>query len=60
MSYEWDHNCAVVDRMFYWSYFIRGTTFLAVSLTLKDLWFIRKNWYADRAMKRLPIVINLN
>lgn len=60
MSYEWDYNCAIVDRLFYWEYFIRGTTLTALALTCKDLWFIRRNWYADRAMKRLPIVIILN
>jgi hypothetical protein len=54
--YDWDHNCAVVDRLFYWEYFIRGTTFTALALTAKDLWFIRVNWYADRAYKRLPVV----
>jgi hypothetical protein len=56
MSYEWDYNCAIVDRMFYMQYILRGTTFLAVALTCKDLWFIRINWYADRAQRRLPIV----
>jgi hypothetical protein len=60
MSYEWDYNCAIVDRLFYWEYFIRGTTLTALALTGKDLWFIRRNWYADRAMKRLPIVIISN
>jgi hypothetical protein len=55
-SYEWDQNCAVVDRLFYMEYMIRGTTFTALALTLKDLWFIRRNWYADRAYKRLPVV----
>ena len=60
MSYEWDYNCAIVDRLFYWEYFIRGTTLTALALTCKDLWFIRRNWYADRAMKRLPIVIISN
>lgn len=58
MSYEWDKNCAVVDRMSYWQYFIRGTTSVAAILTLKDLLFIRKNWYASRAIKRIPIVYN--
>ena len=58
-AYEWDHNCAVVDRLFYWEYFIKGTTATAVALTMKDLWFIRSNWYADRAFKRLPVVINI-
>jgi hypothetical protein len=58
--YDWDHNCAVVDRLYYWEYFIRGTTFTALALTVKDLWFIRVNWYADRAFKRLPVVNNNN
>lgn len=59
-NYEWDHNCAVVDRLFYWEYFIRGTTFVATVMTCKDLWFIRRNWYADRAIKRIPIVYFIN
>jgi hypothetical protein len=58
MSYDWDKNMAVVDRLFYWEYFIYGTTFTAGILTLKDLWYIKVNWYADRAKRRLPIVNN--
>ncbi len=56
-NYDWDKNCAVVDRMFYWEYFIRGTTFTALLLSAKDLWFIKQNWYVDRAKRRLPFVI---
>ena len=59
MSYEWDHNCAVVDRLYYWEYFIRGTTFCAIALYAKDFWYIRQGFYADRAYKRLPVVNNL-
>jgi hypothetical protein len=55
-DYEWNYNCAIVDRLCYWEYFIKGTTFTALALTAKDLWFIRVNWYADRAFKRLPVV----
>lgn len=55
-DYEWNYNCAIVDRLYYWEYFIRGTTLTALALTMKDLWFIRRNWYADRAFKRLPVV----
>lgn len=57
-NYDWDKNCAVVDRMFYWEYFLRGTTFTALLLSAKDLFFIKQNWYVDRARRRLPIVIN--
>lgn len=56
-NYDWDKNCAVVDRMFYMEYFIRGTTFTALLLSAKDLFFIKQNWYVDRARRRLPIVI---
>jgi hypothetical protein len=56
-NYDWDKNCAVVDRMFYWEYFLRGTTFTALLLSAKDLFFIKQNWYVDRARRRLPIVI---
>jgi hypothetical protein len=52
-DYEWNYNCAIVDRMYYWEYFIRTTTFAAVALSCKDLWLIKRNWYADRALKRL-------
>lgn len=55
-DYEWNQNCAVVDRLYYWEYFLRGTTAAALTLTVKDLWFIRSNWYASRAYKRLPVV----
>jgi hypothetical protein len=56
MSYDWDHNVAVVDRLFYWEYIIRGTTLTALALTAKDTVFIRRNWYADRAKRRIPLV----
>jgi hypothetical protein len=59
MSYDWDKNCAVVDRMSYWQYFLRGTTVAGVALVAKDLYYIKINYYADRARKRLPIVFNL-
>ncbi len=55
-DYDWNYNCAIVDRMYYWEYFIKGTSLVATTLTLKDLWFIRRNWYADRAMRRIPYV----
>lgn len=58
-SYDWDYNCAVVDRMFYWQYFKVGTTSLALALTCKDLFFIRQSWYADRAIRRIPYVFIL-
>ena len=56
MSYEWDKNCAIVDRHFYWQYSIMTTSLIFGTLTLKDLWFMKQNWYADRAKKRLPVV----
>lgn len=59
-QYDWDKNCAVVDRLFYWEYFLRGTTFFAVMLGAKDLFFIQQNWYVDRAKRRLPLVIKNN
>jgi hypothetical protein len=55
-NYDWDYNCAIVDRIFYWEYFLRGTTIAATVLSMKDLWMVRRNWYADRAMRRLPMV----
>ena len=58
-NYDWDKNCAVVDRMFYWEYFIRGTTFTALLLTAKDLFLIQQNWYVDLARRRLPRVITI-
>lgn len=58
MDYQWDHNCAVVDRLYYWEYIIRGTTFTGFWLTFMDLYFIRHNWYADRSKKRIPIVLH--
>jgi hypothetical protein len=58
-DYDWNYNCAIVDRLYYFEYFIKGTTLTALALTLKDLWLIRRNWYSDRAMKRLPFVFFL-
>jgi hypothetical protein len=55
-NYDWNYNMAIVDRLFYWEYFIKGTTLTALALTFKDAWLIRRNWYADRAYKRLPVV----
>lgn len=58
-DYDWNKNMAVVDRVFYMQYIKIGTTAFFGALALKDLWFIRINWFADRAQKRLPIVISL-
>ena len=58
-DYNWDKNCAVVDRLFYWEYFIRSTTFGLFMFGGKDLYFISKNWYVDKCKRRLPIVINI-
>jgi hypothetical protein len=55
-DYAWEHNCAVVDRLYYWEYTIRGTTFTAFWLTFMDLYFIKINYYADRAKRRIPLV----
>ena len=55
-SYEWQKNCAVVDRMSYFQYMVRGTSFVFGTLALKDFWYIQKNYYADRARLRLPKV----
>ena len=55
-DYQWEKNCAVVDRCFYFDYIVKGSTFLLLMASAKDLWFIKQNWYPDRARRRLPIV----
>jgi len=57
MSYEWKKNCAVVDRCFYLDYMIKGTTLIALLSTVKDVMFLKNNWYPERAKKRLVFVI---
>jgi hypothetical protein len=55
-QYDWDKNCAVVDRLFYMQYtFWLSSAFLG-GWVLKDLWFIKLNWYADRSRARIPKV----
>lgn len=56
-DYDWNKNMAVVDRLFYMQYITIGSSSLFAALALKDLWYLKINWYADRARKRLPIVI---
>ncbi len=58
MSYEWDHNCAVVDRCFYYLYIIRGTSIIFGGLALRDLWLIKQNWFPERLRGRIPMVFN--
>ena len=53
MSYTWQKNCAVVDRMGYFEYSVKLTTFFLGGAALKDLMYISKNFYADRARARL-------
>lgn len=54
--YDWERNCAVVDRLNWYEYTIRTTTVTALALSLKDLYYIKVNWYAARARGRLPLV----
>lgn len=56
-DYDWDLNCAIVDRLFYMEYMIRSTFVVGGLLLFKDLYYIRHNFYADRALKRIPVVI---
>ncbi len=55
-DYDWKHNEAVVDRLFYMQYCWWISSGIAGSWLLKDLWFIKKNWYADKARARIPKV----
>ena len=57
MSYDWDKNCAIVDRLNYIDLTLKLTTGLALALVAKDLYFIKINYYAQKASKRLPMVI---
>ena len=59
-SYEWQKNCAIVDRSYYFLYTLRATGFIFGSLALKDFYYIAQNYYADRARLRLKKVINYN
>lgn len=55
-SYEWEKNCAIVDRLTYFQYTVRFTSAIFGILAIKDLVYIQKNFYADRARARLPKV----
>lgn len=54
MSYDWDKNAAIVDRCWYFQYTVWTTTSVLGALALKDLWYIKVNFYADKARARLP------
>ena len=56
MSYEWDHNCAVVDRCYYFQYIVRGSSIIFGALALRDLWLIKQNWFPERLRGRFPVV----
>ena len=53
MSYDWQKNCAVVDRCYYFEYTVKITGFTLGMLAAKDLFYISRNYYADRAKARL-------
>lgn len=55
-QYDWDKNEAVVDRLFYMQYTFWLSSAFFGSWLLKDLWFIQRNWYADRSRARIPKV----
>jgi hypothetical protein len=57
MDYDWSKNEAIVDRLFYMQYTFWLTTAPVGLWLLKDLWFIRLNWYADKSRARIPKVI---
>jgi hypothetical protein len=57
MSYDWDKNCAVVDRLNYFEYAVRTTTAIALALTVKDLYYLKINYYPQKVWKRLPQVM---
>lgn len=52
-SYDWKKNCAIVDRLGYFQYIVRGTVTIFGLLALKDLLYIQKNFYPDKARVRL-------
>ncbi len=54
MSYDWNKNAAIVDRCWYFQYTVWTTTSVLGALALKDLWYIKINFFADRARTRLP------
>ena len=56
MPYDWDKNCAVVDRLFYMQYTLGLSSMFFGSLLLKDLYFIKINWYPEVSRRRiLPV-----
>jgi hypothetical protein len=60
-NYEWDRNEAVVDRLFYMQYCFWLSSAAAGTWLIKDLWFIKLNWYAAKSRARIPkVIININ
>ena len=53
-TYEWQKNKAVVDRLYYAERLLENTTFYAVLYTATNLLYIKKNYFADLARKRIP------
>lgn len=52
-NYEWQKNKAVVDRMYYSERCLLGTTIAASFCTAANLVFIRNNYFAETARRRL-------
>lgn len=55
-TYEWKHNKAVVDRMYYTERIFCGTTLFAATYTSVNMLYIQKNYFADLMKARIPKV----
>ena len=52
-NYTWTHNKAVVDRMYYTERVLLVTSLAAGFFTATNLFYIKKNYFAETARARL-------
>ena len=57
-TYRWQHNNAVVTRMYYAERTLQVTYGLAATATAVDGFFVYKNYFANTARARIPKVRN--
>ena len=55
MSYDWDKNCAIVDRLSYFQYTLRTTITIFGILAFKDLIYINDLIYNIKIIHQITI-----
>ena len=55
-TYQWQHNKAVVDRMYYSERIVEVVFGFAATATALDSFLIYKNYFAEASRARIPKV----